>query len=111
MGIKSYRGPPMPISVLASPCAICSIPKAASDVPARLRTPVEAAAYAPFAVPAAELGRTAGGEAPVGFARQSAIYLAHLAFGSDLSGVGRAFGRDQATAAYACRRVEDRREG
>jgi hypothetical protein len=71
----------MPPSALASPCAIYSSSKAAPDVPAGVWTAVEAAACAVFAVPAAELGRTTGGKAPVGFARQSAMHLAHLAFG------------------------------
>jgi len=71
---------------------------------------VEAAICAAFAVPATELGRATRGEAPVAFARQSAMYLAHVAFGLNFSDVGRAFGRDRTTAAYACRRVEDRRE-
>ena len=44
------------------------------------------------------------------FARQSAMYLAHVSFGLSYAEVGRAFGRDRTTAAYACRLIEDRRD-
>jgi chromosomal replication initiation ATPase DnaA len=76
----------------------------------RVRTVLESAISAAFAVPAAELGRTTRGQAPIAFARQSAMYLAHVALGLTFSDVGRAFGRDRTTAAHACRRVEDLRE-
>ncbi|PTW57688.1 DnaA-like protein [Breoghania corrubedonensis] len=48
--------------------------------------------------------------APVAFARQVAMYVAHVGFGLSLSEVGRLFGRDRTTAGYACRLVEDRRD-
>ncbi|WP_300529615.1 helix-turn-helix domain-containing protein [Maricaulis sp.] len=44
------------------------------------------------------------------FARQVAMYLAHIAFGLPLTRVAHAFGRDRSTAAYACHRVEDERD-
>jgi chromosomal replication initiation ATPase DnaA len=50
------------------------------------------------------------GPASVAFARQVAIYLSHTRFGLDYATAGSLFGRDRTTAAYACRRVEDRRE-
>ena len=46
----------------------------------------------------------------IAFARQSAMYLAHVAFEVSLSDIGRAFGRDRTTAAHACHLVEDRRD-
>jgi chromosomal replication initiation ATPase DnaA len=46
----------------------------------------------------------------VALARQSAMYLAHVAFGLTLSEVARAFGRDRTTAAHACRLIEERRD-
>lgn len=76
----------------------------------RARMVLESVISAAFAVPAAELGRATRGQAPIAFARQSAMYLAHVALGFTLSDVGRAFGRDRTTAAHACRRVEERRE-
>jgi chromosomal replication initiation ATPase DnaA len=43
-------------------------------------------------------------------ARQTAMYLAHIAFGMSMDRVAHAFGRDRSTVAYACRVIEDRRE-
>ena len=43
-------------------------------------------------------------------ARQTAMYLAHIAFGMSLGRVANAFGRDRSTVAHACRVIEDRRE-
>jgi chromosomal replication initiation ATPase DnaA len=50
------------------------------------------------------------GAAPVAFARQVAVYLGHVVFGVSLSRLARGFGRDRATARYACRVVEDARD-
>ncbi|MEP9351620.1 helix-turn-helix domain-containing protein [Xanthobacter sp. KR7-225] len=44
-------------------------------------------------------------------ARQLAMYLAHVGFGVALADVARAFRRDRTTVAYACRRIEDLRDG
>ena len=49
-------------------------------------------------------------QAPVAFARQAAMYLAHVACGYNLTDVGRCFARDRTTVAHACERVEDRRD-
>jgi hypothetical protein len=38
------------------------------------------------------------------------MYLAHVTFGLNYAEVGRAFGRDRTTAAYACRLIEERRD-
>lgn len=68
------------------------------------------ATAAAFALPVAEL-RAATRRTPyVAFARQSAMYLAHVSFGLRYGDVGAAFGRDRTTAARACRLVEDRRD-
>jgi chromosomal replication initiation ATPase DnaA len=77
---------------------------------ARARTIVESAIAAAFAVPVHELRLSRRGAAPVAFARQSAMYLAHVVLGLSYSDVGRTFGRDRTTAAHACRLVEERRE-
>jgi chromosomal replication initiation ATPase DnaA len=68
-----------------------------------------AAVAAAFTVPIGELRATTRRPKRVAFARQSAMYLTHVAFGLTYSDVGRAFGRDRTTAAHACRLVEDRR--
>lgn len=44
-------------------------------------------------------------------ARQLAMYLAHVGLGVALADVARAFRRDRTTVAYACRRIEDLRDG
>ncbi len=63
-----------------------------------------------FAVPLGELCATTRRQAAAALARQSAMYLAHVVFGLSLTEVGRAFGRDRTTAAYACGRVENLRD-
>lgn len=66
---------------------------------------------ATFAVPCGELrAATVRGCRQVSAARQCAMYLAHVLAGLSFSEVGRAFGRDRTTAAYACRRVEELRD-
>ena len=43
-------------------------------------------------------------------ARQLAMYLSHVVLGVSLTDVGRAFGRDRTTVAYACAVIEDMRD-
>jgi chromosomal replication initiation ATPase DnaA len=68
------------------------------------------ATAAAFAVPIEEIGAPTRRSPNVALARQSAMYLAHVAFGLTLREVGRAFGRDRTTAAHACRLIENRRD-
>lgn len=63
-----------------------------------------------FAVPRAELTAPTRRRADAAFARQAAMYLAHVRFSATFSEIGRAFGRDRTTAAHACRLVEGRRD-
>jgi chromosomal replication initiation ATPase DnaA len=65
---------------------------------------------ATFAVPLSELRADTRRARPIAFARQSAMYLAHIAFGLSYSDVGRLFGRDRTTAAHACKLIEERRD-
>ncbi len=46
----------------------------------------------------------------VAFARQVAMYLAHVVCGLSLTEVGTLFARDRTTVAHACGVVEDRRD-
>ena len=46
----------------------------------------------------------------VAFARQIAMYLAHIVFSMSMAEVGRGFGRDRSTACYAIQRVEAMRD-
>jgi chromosomal replication initiation ATPase DnaA len=86
-------------------------PRAVHEPEARmLCAAVETAVAATFALhPTALRSKTRGGYL-VAFARQAAMYLAHVVFGFTYSEVGRAFGRDRTTAAYACRLIEERRD-
>ena len=77
---------------------------------AGLRWLLEEAAAAAFRVPPDALRARSRGAAATAFARQSAMYLAHVVMGLNYSAVGRLFERDRTTAAYACRLVEDRRD-
>ncbi len=63
-----------------------------------------------FAVPAAALAAPRRGRARIAFARQVAMYLAHVGWGLSLTEVGRLFSRDRTTVAHACRTIEDRRD-
>lgn len=56
------------------------------------------------------LKRPTRGRSRVAFARQVAMYLAHVTFGLTLTTVGREFGRDRTTVAHACALVEDARD-
>ncbi len=56
------------------------------------------------------LGHPTRGRSRVAFARQVAMYLAHVTFGLTLTDVGRAFGRDRTTVSHACALVEDARD-
>jgi len=56
------------------------------------------------------LGHPTRGRSRVAFARQVAMYLAHVTFGLTLTTVGRAFGRDRTTVSHACALVEDARD-
>ena len=71
---------------------------------------MEEAVAAAFAVPAGELRASSRCTAGVAFARQSAMYLAHVAMGLSLNAVGRIFHRHRTTAAHACLLVEQRRD-
>jgi chromosomal replication initiation ATPase DnaA len=61
-------------------------------------------------IPVAELRSPTRGGPSAAQARQVAMYLTHVIYGVSLASVGRYFGRDRTTAAYACRMIEDRRD-
>lgn len=76
---------------------------------ARARLALQTVAYA-FQVPAEDIDTPTRGAARAALARQVAIYLTHVAFEMSLARTAIAFGRDRSTAAYACHRIEDRRD-
>lgn len=77
---------------------------------ARICRLMEAAIASAFAVPLDELRAPSRRAQTVAFARQSAMYLAHVVLGLNYSATGLLFRRDRTTAAHACQVVEDRRD-
>jgi chromosomal replication initiation ATPase DnaA len=75
-----------------------------------LRRIIEHTVGPAFAVGRAGLWAETRGPAAEAFARQVAMYLAHVGLGLSLSTVGRLFARDRSTVAHACALVEDRRD-
>ena len=71
---------------------------------------LEVTVAAAFRVPVEEMRATTRRRARVAFARQVAMYVAHVGLGFSLTAVGREFSRDRTTAAHACRVVEDLRD-
>jgi chromosomal replication initiation ATPase DnaA len=63
-----------------------------------------------FAVRSRDLWSQTRGRPAVAFARQVAMYLAHVAFGLTLTEVGHVFARDRTTVAHACSLIEDLRD-
>lgn len=71
---------------------------------------VEASVAASYRLPLAIFHMPNRSSAPIAFARQIAMYVAHVWLGLSLTEVGRYFGRDRTTVSHACQVVEDRRE-
>lgn len=71
---------------------------------------VESVVAASLRLPVATLHAHTRCPAPVAFARQVAMYIAHVWLKQSLSDVGRHFGRDRTTVSHACEVIEDRRE-
>ena len=57
-----------------------------------------------------ELFNHSRSRAPIATTRQIAMYMMHVVLGRNLTEVGRFFGRDRTTVAYACSRIEDMRD-
>jgi chromosomal replication initiation ATPase DnaA len=70
----------------------------------------EAAVATMAQVDVARLRQPLRGKGHVARARQTAMYLAHVAFGLSLTRVGVCFGRDRTTVRHACELTEDRRD-
>jgi chromosomal replication initiation ATPase DnaA len=65
---------------------------------------------ADFGLDPGELTATTRGSPRAAFARQVAMYLAHVGFALSFEAVGQNFGRDRTTVSHACRVVEDSRD-
>ncbi|MDX2265331.1 MAG: helix-turn-helix domain-containing protein [Hyphomicrobiales bacterium] len=74
------------------------------------RATLEQAVAAAFGVPREELLAPTRRCAPAAFARQVAMYLAHICYGLTFTQVGELFARDRTTVAHACATVEDMRD-
>lgn len=70
----------------------------------------EVAIVAAIRIPLAGLRAASRGRKSIALARQTAMYLAHVAFGLSLTRVGICFGRDRTTVRHACALIEDRRD-
>jgi chromosomal replication initiation ATPase DnaA len=75
-----------------------------------MRQILEQAVSGVFTVAGPDLWTLTRGRPPIAFARQVAMYLAHVECGLSLTEVGHVFARDRTTVAHACRLIEDRRE-
>ena len=71
---------------------------------------VQAAVAQAFNVELTEMRAPTRCKAPVAFARQTAMYLSHVALGVSLTRTGACFGRDRTTASHACRVIEEKRD-
>jgi len=63
-----------------------------------------------FALPVGEIAAATRRSPYAPLARQSAMYVAHLAFGLSYTEIGQGFQRDRTTAAHACGVFEDWRD-
>jgi hypothetical protein len=76
----------------------------------RVRWAIESAVAAVFEVGIEELRAPTRRSARAAFARQVAMYLAHVGRGVSMTKVGRLFERDRTTVAHACGLIEDKRD-
>jgi len=76
----------------------------------RLRSVLEQAVVPAFSIGPDRLWVQTRGSPSAAFARQVAMYLAHVGCGLTLTEVGHLFARDRTTVAHACIVIEDRRD-
>lgn len=95
-----------------SPVAPCPFARSATVIasPNEICRLVTACVAFDFGLEAAALEAVLRGSQRIAFARQIAMYVAHVGFGLSFEAIGRAFGRDRTTVAHACRVVEDGRD-
>lgn len=75
-----------------------------------VRQVIDPAVAAVFEVEVHDLRASTRGSPRAAFARQVAMYLAHVVCGLSLTEVGTLFARDRTTVSHACSVVEDRRD-
>lgn len=84
--------------------------RASSAIMQTRRVIIERAVCHVFSVDLGEITANTRGKKKVAFARQIAMYLAHVTCGLKLTETGELFERDRTTVAHACSVVEDRRD-
>ena len=77
---------------------------------AQVRRAIDPAVAVVFDVDVHDLGAATRRSPRAAFARQVAMYLAHVVCGLSLTEVGALFARDRTTVAHACELIEDRRD-
>lgn len=77
---------------------------------AQVRRAIDPAVAAVFDVDVRDLSASTRRSPRAAFARQVAMYLAHVVCGLSLTEVGGLFARDRTTVAHACEVIEDRRD-
>ena len=96
---------------IRSPAGPCSVPQSeASSSPDDICRLVTSCVAFDFGLDVDALNAGSGTARRAVFARQIAMYLAHVGFGLNFEIVGQAFGRDRTTVAHACRVIEDSRD-
>lgn len=99
-----------PLAAASKRNRINTLPPSANGGATLLLAALQAATAVAFGVELEEMRSPSRRAANVAFARQSAMYLAHVLLGLNFSAIGLFFDRDRTTAAHACKIVEDRRD-
>ena len=100
------------LQVVASPplvpaCTLSSVPRALSVRTCRW---VAFCVARDFGLEPGDLFGPTRGSPRAAFARQVAMYLAHIGFALSFGAISRVFDRDRTTVSHACRVVEDGRD-
>ncbi|HEX5957163.1 MAG TPA: helix-turn-helix domain-containing protein [Hyphomicrobiaceae bacterium] len=93
-----------------SPRRLSSGATSPADHPQHLRCILEHTVAPVFAVACSALWLPTRGSRTQAFARQVAMYLAHVGLGLSQRRIARLFARDRRTVAHACALIEDRRD-
>lgn len=104
------KTPPTPQSASPLPCNNLTFGSGSKLESLALSRLILQAVASAFGICEMELRASTRRRAAVAFARQVAMYLAHVACGYSLTEVGILFERDRTTAAHACRKIEDCRD-
>lgn len=110
MPLQSTQLPNSASIARPSPCAAAMPMEPRLPIDRRTRHEIERAIAHVFEVTCADLDLPRRGRARVALARQTGMYLVHVACGLSLSEVGSLFARDRTTVRHACGLIEDMRD-